>query len=163
MAAKTRKCVWKCCRINGGVINMDENNFVMDVKINRAYHKECYQEKCDMALIKNLWIEHINPTVMAQSINGVVRSLLERPGVTSEYLVFVVRYIIDHKMQIRHPAGLRYYADRERIKEAYKQSKLPRIRHSEFIAEPSEDDSPKFTVKPKKQVGFSSVLGGERD
>lgn len=157
---------WQCKHTTKDIdISCDE--YV--VKGRMYYHKDCYKAKVsgewkdetvksDLQLIKNLWFKHISKTVVCSQLFMVLNDLIER-GIESAYLVFVMNYIIEHKMNLNYPAGFRYYVDNPDIKKAYEKKNRKIIPPTEFVATDNEDNAPKFSVN-KKPSGFNSILGG---
>ena len=135
------------------------------------YHKDCYQRKrreewkddktkADLQYIKNQWVLHINKTVVYSQLMMVLNDYLSR-GVESEYLVFVMDYVISHKMKLNYPMGLKYYVDKPEIKNAYIRSKAKKIDNTAFSVEQTDHDIPiesqkKFLIR--KPNGFESIL-----
>ena len=85
-------------------------------------------------------------------------------GVSSEYLVFVLDYVIKNKMNLRHPQGFKYYVDRQEIKDAYQKHLIAKSganNKSNFVVTDDSSTAPKFSVTQKPQ-GFKSILGGKK-
>ena len=158
MARKTRVCKYMRCK-HDGKINLECDPFIVDEK-GMYFHTDCHQEKCDMALIRDMWAKHISPTVVYSQLNKVLYELLDLPTVTSGYLIFVLQYIIDNQYKLRYPNGFKYYVDRQEIKNAYKKKTQPIITNKQFVATRVEKDDPVFSI-PKKASGFGSILGGK--
>ena len=87
------------------------------------YHSDCYkskknselkdeQTKKDLQYIKNQWILHINQTVVYSQLFQCLNDFISR-GVSSEYLVFVLDYVIKNKMNLKYPLGFKYYVDKQ--------------------------------------------------
>lgn len=135
------------------------------------YHTDCYQRKkreswkddktkSDLQYIKNQWVLHINKTVVYSQLMMVLNDFLSR-GVESEYLVFVMDYVVSHKMKLNYPMGLKYYVDKQEIKNAYIKSKAKKIDETAFSVEQSDHDipeEPRKTPTVRKPKGFESIL-----
>lgn len=148
-----------------------EINIITDEYVNKGsmyYHKDCYKAKvngewkdsktkADLQLIKNLWVEHISETVVFTQLFYNLNQLIDR-GISSDYLVFVLKYVIKHKMNLHYPAGLRYYVDRQEIKNAYKKHIAQNSidKGYKFVAK-DDDTAQNFTTK-KKSKGFQNIL-----
>lgn len=126
MIDKIVTCRYKGC-IHGGKINKDTDDFVANGRA--YYHKDCYemkmsrsgrdeQSKKDLAEFRRLWCERINNTVRWGALNGMIGEYLKR-GVSSDQLLFTLKYVIKHKCKLTYPAGFRYYMDNAEIKKAY--------------------------------------------
>jgi len=154
MPRKIRKCYYSKCR-HGGQINTETDEYVQDKNL---YHADCYQEMKNLQLIRNLWIERISNTVSYSQLNKVLRSYLDR-GISSDYLLFTLQYVIANHMALRYPGGLQYYIDREEIKKQYQKTfKSNQRQMSNDIA--AKSNVPKFAVKTKRE-GFASIIGDQ--
>lgn len=162
MANKIIKtCGYANCRHNRKINTENEEFFKFG---NLYFHKECYKEKSDLQLFRTRWVEHISNTVSFSYLNKVLNSLLDR-GITSEYMLFTLDYVIINKYNLNYPNGFIYYLDKAQIKAAYKKKKLQELNNQKAttkleVKPPTEDDSPKFTVKPK-QRGFGTIFNDE--
>lgn len=166
-----KTCRFKNCKHSNNEIDLRKDEYIKVGKL--FYHKDCYEKKnadeerartisADMQLIKNLWIENINQTVVISVLFKVLREYLDR-GVSSDYLVFVMQYVISHHCKLNHPFGFRYYIDKENIKEEYRKKIKSEIPKSAFnVIESQEEVQEKQFSAPKKLNGFSSILGGKR-
>lgn len=164
-----KKCGYVDCNYPGHEVDISVQSYEYDGK--RYYHKSCYelkkkkeekteQQKADLQYIKNLWVQHISNTVNYGQLFFILNDFIIR-GISSEYLIFVVKYAIDNKLNLRYPMGLKYYVDREEIKDAYEKSKRKNVRQSDFSAKTDGNDTaPEFTIN-KKESGFQSVFGGK--
>lgn len=154
---ETRVCRYPHCKHNDRIIDLNVDKYIKD---GGAYlHEDCYKNKSDIQLIKSLWQEHISPTVVNSQLMSILNKLIFDNNISTDYILFVMQYCIDHKCRLQYPPGLRYYVDSPEIKEAYKKKTQPIIRQSEFTIDEIEDDSPKFNIN-KKPSGFKSILGG---
>ena len=156
--ADTRVCRYPHCKHDDKTINLTSDKYVKDGS--SYYHEECYKNKSNIQLIKNLWHDHISSTVVYSQLMNILNQLIFKDNISSDYIVFVVQYCIDNQRKLRYPPGLRYCVDDQVIKDAYNKKMQPIIRHSDFSANIVEDDSPKFTIN-KKPAGFKSILGGK--
>ena len=102
-----------------------------DYKVNGTmyYHSDCYdlkkkqewkdeQTKKDLQYIKNQWVLYINQTVIYSQLFHCLNDFINR-GVSSDYLVFALDYVIKNKMNLKHPYGFKYYVNKQEIKNAY--------------------------------------------
>lgn len=167
-----KTCRYKNCKHPSKKIDITTDNYEVVGK-NSYYHSDCLQEKRngewkdeqtkkDLQYIKNQWVLHINRTVIYSQLFQTLNELLSR-GITSDYLVFVLDYVIKNKLNLRYPNGLRYYIDNQDIKDAYEKQEMMKRgikKESEFTAKDSTN-APTFTVKPKA-FGFKSILGGDK-
>lgn len=148
-----KQCRYQFCKHNGQ-IDIDTEPFIR--KSNTYLHEDCYKAKCDLELIRNLWKLRINQTTSKQELSKVLNKHIEN-GYSEEYLLFMIQFIINHKLSLKYPGGIKYYIDDTRIKEAYRKSRIPKVKPEDFKIEKDSDDSPTFTVQQKK-TGFGSIL-----
>lgn len=153
-----KKCNYKKCKHNG-VINIDTDKFIM--KGQNYYHEDCYNEAADLSLFRTMWFESINNETKYSDINFAINRLLKTKGITSNYLLFVLQYVIDNHYKLTYPAGFKYYVERKEIRDAYRRRNCPKIRPEDFSIKEDETDAPTFSI-PKKVEGFGSILGGRR-
>lgn len=151
--SKLRNCRYVNCKHNNK-IDLEKEPYQKDLY--GYYHEDCFKEKCDLQLFRDLWKKYISNTVVIKQLNNVINDLLNR-GVTSDYLLFVLEYIIENKKELRYPAGFRYYVDNSYIKDDYKKRKTPKIKQDVFVAKNVDDNAPQFSIRNKEQ-GFQSIL-----
>lgn len=151
-----KTCGYAKCRHNRQ-LNIQTDEFV---KLNSLYfHKDCFQERSDLQLIRNRWAECISENFSYSYLNKVLNSLLDK-GYTSEYMVFTLEYVISHHMNLNYPNGFIYFLNNAKIQTAYKQRKLKQqIKEAEKNPKPplNTSNEPKFTFKPKPR-GFSTIF-----
>ena len=153
-------CGFRGCK-KGTPVNPNSDDCV--IENDKYYHKDCYQLHKDIITFRDLWYENISDTASFSLLSRIFFELLDSPGITSEYLVFVLRYVLDHDIPLRYPQGLRYVVDRQDIKAAYKKKTTPIISQRQFIAKPDEDAAPSVGFAAfKKPASFSSILGGKK-
>lgn len=170
MATTTIKtCRYKGCTHPDAKIDTKTDAFIVDGK--KYFHKDCYgkyqndlsrEEKisADMQFIKNMWLEHISRTVAIAHLFKILREYIDR-GVDSDYLAFVMQYIVTNNLNLRYPQGFPYFVDRKEIKDAYVQSKKKKIPADAFKVVEKHDDKPKQQcAQPKRVNSFSDILGG---
>lgn len=157
--SNTRKCRYTHCLHTDTSINLDTDEFVKEGSA--YYHKDCFQTKCDIQLIKTLWHDHIDTLVVYAQLNNILNRLIFQDRISSDYIIFAIQYCIDNpdKIKLRYPPGLKYVLSNQRIKDAYKKKNLKVVSKATFTATPSNDTEPTFSV-PKKPSGFSSILRG---
>ena len=167
--ADIKLCRYKCCNHKIKTIDITSDEY-KKIKT-KYYHKDCYdrmiadEEKqkkisADMQLIKNLWIENISQTVVISLLFKVINEFLER-GISSDYLVFVLQYVISHHYNLNHPFGFKYYVDRNEIKAEYQKKQRRSIPQDAFNVVEAQDEceSPRFSV-PQRNRGFGSIIRG---
>lgn len=169
--ADIKICRYAKCKHAEKKINISEDLFVVDGR--KYYHQECFDAlereeaseaklKADIQLIKNMWIENISDTVVFSQLYIEINRLVRERGIESEYVIYVLDYCIKNKMNLRYPAGLKYYIDNEEIKSSYEKTKIRKIiEKADFSVHETTDTAPKFTIN-KKTGGFSNILRGKR-
>jgi hypothetical protein len=141
---------------------------------NQYYHKDCYEAKkkgewkdkktkSDLQLIKNLWVENISSTVNYSRLFYELNEFIAR-GIDSEYLVFVMKYVIENKCTLNYPAGFKWYVDDDKIKRAYGKS-VNRQMTKEALENDKGTPNKSTAQEPKvifnnKPSGFGNILGG---
>lgn len=138
------------------------------------YHAECLQKKRkgewkdeqtkkDLQYIKNKWVECIDKTVIYWQLMQCLNELIQQ-GISSEYLVFTIDYVVEHKMSLHYPKGFKYFVAKAEIKNAYEKQQIskkniPKI--NEFTAE-DDTETPTFTLKQRNN-GFGRILKGHNN
>jgi len=123
-------------------------------------NKQTVQAKADLQLVRNLWSTYINKTVSWSLLNKVLNGFIA-DGFETDYLIFVMKYIIDHHKNLNHPFGLKYYVNDQAILDTYKKSKLPKIDTEQFkVKEPQTISPPRAVSTPKRVTSFADILGG---
>lgn len=155
-----RKCRYTHCLHENTNINIDTDEYTKDGSA--YYHKDCFQTKSDIQLIKTLWHDHIDSLVVYSQLNNILNRLIFQDNIPSDYVVFAVQYSIKNSntIKLRYPPGLKYVLGNQRVKDAYKKKTTKIVSNATFTATQNNDTEPKFSV-PKKPSGFSSILGGK--
>ena len=171
MSKKTdiKNCRYKNCK-HGGKVDTSIDDFVVPHK-GYYYHKDCWNEykeitqkdkqiKADLQYIRNQWVSSISNTVVYSDLNRCLNELLVR-GVSSDYMVFTIDYVIDHHLSLRYPMGFKYFVDKAYIKKAY-QEKLAKkqAKQDTHLDIDNPTDSPSFKISNPKPSGFGSILRG---
>lgn len=116
--------------------------------------------KTDFQYIKNGWVEHISETVVFYQLFNCLNDLLCR-GISSDYMVFVFDYVVQHHMKLRYPQGFKYYIDNQEIKDAYQKSKMPKYKNSMFSVKEENFEEPEDTISQipiQTPKGFGSIF-----
>lgn len=164
-----KTCRYVNCKHPGKIIDISTDEYTVVGK-GMYYHTDCFKQKDewkdektkqDLQYIKTQWGLHISKTVVYSQLFKCLNDLLAR-GISSDYLVFVLDYVIKHKLKLHYPQGFKYFVDREDIREAYEEQRFKRGGvniQSDFTAVDSTD-APVFSVKSKPR-GFKGILGGD--
>lgn len=170
-----KTCRFVNCSHDNKDIDITKDEYV-NPKKGWYYHPDCFQQykqntrknaqtRADLQYIKNQWSMCINRDVVFGHLMKVLNEFLAQ-GLTSEYLVFALDYVIKHNLKLNYPNGFKYYVEDARIKAAYRRSKLEKIDQSQFTVE-SADEAPK-KVEPSPLIanrpqGFGSILRHKKD
>lgn len=145
------KCAYKTCKFDNQIEKGKEIKYK-----NRYYHLECLKEVQNKEEIRKIYFEHINPSEVVKMVNLAISKLINEKKVDSEYLLFVIKYIVNHKMKVNYPMGLYYYVNNSKIKEAWnlltvKQQKI------EMTIETNNPEI-SFEYKPQTNNQWNNIL-----
>ena len=166
MAKNTRVCRYANCPFEGKLINLDTDEYESEEK--KFYHKECFERmkkekekqaliNADIACILDLWQKHISNTVNYGYLRKILNEYLER-GVSSDYMVYTMQYVVEHKLPLRYPPGFRYMLDRQEIQDAYKKQQAAKLLKQQKEYKPQRhSEPPKFAVKKNSGTGFGII------
>ena len=166
----SRKSDIKTCRYANCQHELKRIDISSDEYVNfgaRYFHKDCYEKKQkedekaeklsnDLKSIRTLWLDYIDNTVVCSYLFKEVNKILAQ-GVDSSYIVFTLYYVIEHKLNLHYPAGLKYFVNKQEIKDAYAKKHYMELARKKFHAVDDSESAPKFTVAQKKN-GFQSIL-----
>ena len=162
-----RKCRFPKCTHATREINIAVEPFVQEG--NMYYHEDCYkikqknewkneQTKKDLTKFRDIWWKYISKTVNFGQLMMILNDYVAR-GVSSDYLLFTLKYCIQHQMHLRYPNGFKYYVDMVEIQKAYDKYliSISKIDRPKIRIEDCEQKSPQFKAKTKP-TGFQSIL-----
>ena len=130
------------------------------VKVGNAYyHSDCFRTKEDIKTIIRLFKEHINPNPVYTQLQSVVKNIIFTKKISSDFLLFGLRYYIEHKLPLNYPQGLYYVIQNKDVTNAYNKTKVKNIKKSIEITEQTETQ---FTHVPVENNGFADILKGRR-
>ena len=170
MAKTTRVCRYTFCSAESKTIDLETEEYVEEDK--KFYHKSCYEQmikereakkivEADCRLIEDLWVKHISNTVNYGYLRKILNEYLER-GVSSDYLVFAMQYVVSHKLSLRHPAGLRYIVDKIEIREAWKKQQAEKLAKQQKDFKPKrKSEPPQFVTQRQNKTGFGAIIEKE--
>lgn len=164
-----KPCCYKKCRHKSVIIDKKCEDYMQEGS--KHYHSDCWRDlkteeekekaiKADIQTLKDMWIANISSTVPLAHLYRELNAMIREQGIDSKYVVFTLEYCIKNKMNLRYPGGLKYYVDRQDIKDAYaKVEARKKIGNAKFTVDDSIDefDTPKFSVN-KRPSGFGSIL-----
>lgn len=166
MAKNTRICRYACCPFGGKLINLDTDEYESEEK--KFYHKECYERmkkdgekqaiiNSDIACILDLWRKHISNTVNYGYLRKILNEYLER-GISSDYMVFTMQYVVSHKLPLRYPPGFRYMLDKQEIQDAYQKQQAAKLLKQQKEIKPRKTNAPQFALNREKSGGFGNIF-----
>lgn len=166
MAKNTRICRYACCQVEGKLINLETDEYEAEDK--KFYHKECYERmkkdreeqaiiNSDIACILDLWQKHISNTVNYGYLRKILNEYLER-GISSDYMVFTMQYVVSHKLPLRYPPGFRYMLDKQEIQDAYQKQQAAKLLKQQKEIKPRKTNAPQFALNREKSCGFGTIL-----
>ena len=122
---------------------------------NSYYHSDCFKTKEDIKEIVNLFKAHINANPVYAQLQSVIKNIIFVKGVQSDFLLFGLRYYIEHKIPLNYPQGLYYVIQNKDVTNAYNKTKAKEIKKSVEITEQTETE---FKFVPTKNKGFSDII-----
>lgn len=126
------------------------------VKIgNCYYHSDCLKTKEDIKKIIDLFTKHINPNPVYSNLQKVIDNIVFKKQLGSDFLLFGLKYYIDHKIPLNYPQGLYYVIQNKQVIEAYRK---PEIKNKRNKVEIKEETNQSFTHIPIKNNGFADIL-----
>lgn len=148
-------CRFKHCKHESKEIPREEA-----VKVGTLfYHADCAKIKDNIALTIELFEKHINPNPVFVQLRAVINRIIFERNVDSDFLVFALKYYIEHKIPLRYPQGLYYVVQNQEAKAEFDKKTAENYKNIKIdISEPKEEVV--FEFKPKKQKGFGDILGG---
>ena len=124
---------------------------------NAYYHEDCYKTKEEIAEIIDLFTKNINPNPVYTQLQKVIKDIVFTKGLGSEFLLFGLRYYIDHSIPLNYPQGLHYVVQNKRVIEAYNKAKIKAATQGHKV-EITENTDSSFTHVPEKVKGFGDII-----
>lgn len=112
---KVYKCWYKNCKNK----KVSENDTTMIKVGNKRFHKTCYQNQENLKKCRELYIQYINPAVIHSQLNKALNTLILDKKVEVDFLLYVIEYVIDNKIEVKAPYTLYYKVNDYKIKNAY--------------------------------------------
>ena len=122
---------------------------------NSYYHSDCFKTKEDIKEIVNLFKAHINANPVYAQLQSVINNIIFVKKIQSDFLLFGLRYYIEHKIPLNYPQGLYYVIQNKDVTNAYNKTKAKEIKKSVEITEQTETE---FKFVPTKNKGFSDII-----
>ena len=122
---------------------------------NSYYHSDCFKTKEDIKEVVNLFKTYINPNPVYTQLQSVINNIIFVKKVQSDFLLFGLRYYIEHKIPLNYPQGLYYVIQNKDVANAYNKAKTKEIKKSVEITEQAETE---FKFVPTKNKGFADII-----
>ena len=122
---------------------------------NAYYHSDCFKTKEDIEEVVNLFKTYINPNPVYAQLQSVIKNIIFVKGVQSDFLLFGLRYYIEHKIPLNYPQGLYYVIQNKDVANAYNKTKTKEVKKSVEITEQTETQ---FKFVPTKNKGFADII-----
>lgn len=131
------------------------------------YHEKCYKNSRNLIVINDIWCKTIDDKADYSSIARIVKDLVRKDNIDSDFLVFAVKYGAANKI-LKHPPGLRYLVKDYKIQKAFdkkkikdKARKIKRLQESKNENREELQEEVKFEYTPKK-ANFLDIFGGTK-
>ena len=152
----TVKCRYSNCKHDSKEIDKDEA-----VKSgNSYYHADCFRDKENRKEIIDLFVKHINPHPVYNQLQTVISTIINQKGLSSDFLLFGLKYYIEHKIPLNYPQGLYYVIQNKQVIEAYNKLNERKVLAKENFVITEDNNEVEFSYKPTKAKGFADILGG---
>ena len=149
------KCGYSHCKHGGEV---DKAAAVKEGT--RYYHPDCLREKQAITEIIDIYHKRVDEHPIENFLRKVVNDLVLKDGYGAEFLLFALKYCLDHGWTLRSPNGLRYVA---RDGTAKKEWDKRHVQKNNTVTQVEISGETDYTATPimntSKQRGFASILG----
>jgi hypothetical protein len=153
---KTFKCAYNQCKYNKEV-----NEDVAVKKGSRYYHLDCLKESQNKNEIRKLFLEKINATEVVSGLNRTINNIVDVKGISSEFLLYALRYVINNKLPLNHAAGLYYIINNSKIKDSYQKEKskiVAKTINDNLIQDIKTEKEVSFKIKKDEDTGWDKIL-----
>ena len=124
-------------------------------KGNSYYHADCLQTQEEIKEIIDLFKKHINPNPVYAQLQSVIKNIVFTKKLGSSFLLYGLKYYIEHKIPLNYPQGLYYVIQNKDVINGYAKEKTKNIKQSVEITEETESN---FTYIPTKTNSFADIL-----
>lgn len=149
------KCGWTHCKHGGEV---DKENAVK--KGARYFHPDCLREKDSINEIIKVYHERVDDHPIENFLRKTVNDLVFKDGNSAEFLLFALKYCLDHGWTLRSPNGLHYVAKDGISKKEWEKKKKE---ENNTVTQVTIEGETNYNVNPiiniNKPTGFASILG----
>lgn len=147
------KCAYSRCFCEEKSLD-DEDVVIIN---NKRFHSQCYSVREDINQIKILFHDHINENVVWTQLINVINTIIFEKGCTAGFLLFGLKYYIEHKIPLNYPAGLFYVVQNKDVKREWDRLQANEIK-KQMIQNTTVDNGQQFTYKPIKTRGIGDLL-----
>lgn len=147
------KCRYKFCKHDSRDIAPGE-----EVRNGQSsyYHKDCLQEKQDKDMVIDIFLKQINPNTPVAQLVRIINIIVHKRGVSSEFLLYAVRYYLEHKIPLNYPSGLYYVINNKDAITSYNNAKAA---IDKPVFDLSNVQNEKFNYKKPKKKTLDNLLG----
>jgi len=152
---KTVRCRYgKCLHPNNREIPVDEA-----VKVGTTYyHPDCYQVKEGIKAVVDYYADNIEKNPIYGQLNGIVNKIVFNQGVSTDFLLFALKYSVEHDgIKIKHPPGLYYLVKDDEIQAAW--MKQQQAKQRKLVSVNTQDTV--FSYSGRKRKSFTDIIGGD--
>lgn len=129
------------------------------VKVGSAYyHADCFEVHKDIEAIRNLFIEQVNPNVVVGQLVRTINTIVFEKDVQSSYLLFGLKYYINHHIPLNYPGGLYYVIQNKDVKREWDRLKANDIKNEINKKIAVVDKGQSFEYKAPKMKGIMDIL-----
>lgn len=106
----------------------------------------------------DLFVKHINPNPVFTQLQSVIKNIVFSRGLGSDFLLFGLKYYIEHNIPLNYPQGLYYVVQNKNVAAAYKQAQIKKEKQEHKIEIKEEGKSTQFTYNPVQQKSLADIL-----
>lgn len=154
MEDKKVKCRYQFCQHKNRELNKSE----AVVKNSGYYHEDCAQTQDQIKEIVDLFVKHINPNPVFTQLQSVIKNIVFKRGLGSDYLLFGLKYYIEHNIPLNYPQGLYYVVQNKNVAAAYKQAQIKKEKQEHKIELKEEGQTTHFNYAPVKEKSILDIL-----
>jgi hypothetical protein len=145
------KCGYVKCNL-GGEVSKEEG-----VKVgNRWYHKEC---DCERQLKQRCADKLMSAGMIPKLVYSFISKMIDVESVDKDYLEFTINHVVDNKMKLSNPYGIKYYMGDYRIDRLYSdhlKKEISRRADKEIAWDTAEPA--RFTPPPRQIPTYLKIL-----
>ena len=154
MEDKKVKCRYQFCQHKNR--ELDKSKAI--TKGSGYFHEDCARTQDQIKEIVDLFVKHINPNPVFTQLQSVIKNIVFSRGLGSDYLLFGLKYYIEHNIPLNYPQGLYYVVQNKNVAAAYKQAQIKKEKQEYKIEIKEEGKSTQFTYNPVQQKSLADIL-----